>query len=397
MSMSVPGNSCRTNRCFTPITAGCTVRVYGECVFYSGSNLSGPGINTGDSFNTVVNDLVNYISTSFISYANNGLSVSSNTVQLGQSVGDVANPAILLSNREVPTGGFSLLFTGTGRVAIGTTSPNSTHKFTSVASGTDRAIHATAASGIAINGSSAINAIIGQSTGTGISVQGITVGAGIGVQGSSGVGGIGGKFTSVASGGTADPVSLELQRDATGVGVTNGVGQTIMFRLPFSNSAPSNESGRITNYFSNAASGAQSSNFGFYLMNSAISARKMLIANTGQITLDEYGNGNFTGTPAYTLQVDSSGNVIEGSVTPSVSNSVIPFISADFDPDGITVTDATLNGRTFELFLNDLNRFIYNEVGNQEWDYVVGGGFQILLPGFDANTIDYHLYLFPKT
>lgn len=75
---------------------------------------------------------------------------------------------------------------------------------------------------------------------------------------------------------------------------------------------------------------------------------------------------------------------------------IVPFISTDFDPDGITVTDATLNGRNYEVFLNDLNRFLYNEVGNQEWDYVVGGGFRILLPGFDANAIFPHLYIIFK-
>lgn len=77
-------------------------------------------------------------------------------------------------------------------------------------------------------------------------------------------------------------------------------------------------------------------------------------------------------------------------------SAIKPYVSVDFDPDGITVTDVSLNGKTFELYLNDLNRFLYNEVGNQEWDYVVGGGFEILVPGFDANTISYHIYLFVK-
>lgn len=86
--------------------------------------------------------------------------------------------------------------------------------------------------------------------------------------------------------------------------------------------------------------------------------------------------------------------ISSGSFT---ANSVIPFISADFEVDGVTIIDTNLNGRTYELFLNDLNRFIYNEIGNQEWDYITGGGFTILLPGFDANTNNYHLYLFPKT
>jgi hypothetical protein len=61
--MSVPGNSCRTNtRCWAPSTgAGCLMTLAGTCVYYSGSNLSGPGINTGDTFNVVINKLEQYI------------------------------------------------------------------------------------------------------------------------------------------------------------------------------------------------------------------------------------------------------------------------------------------------------------------------------------------------
>lgn len=77
--------------------------------------------------------------------------------------------------------------------------------------------------------------------------------------------------------------------------------------------------------------------------------------------------------------------------------SIIPITSDDFESDGVTVSRSDLSGVQFEIFLNDLNRFVYNEVGNQEWDYVVGGGFKILLPGFDATTSDYHLYVFPKS
>jgi len=75
---------------------------------------------------------------------------------------------------------------------------------------------------------------------------------------------------------------------------------------------------------------------------------------------------------------------------------VIPVVSGDFT-NATTYNNPALSGVQFEIFLNDLNRFIYNEVGNQEWNYVVGGGFQILIPGFDSTTVDYHLYVFPKS
>ncbi len=44
--------------------------------------------------------------------ANNGLSVSGNNAQIGQTIGAAGDPAQLLSNREVPLKGFSLDFLG---------------------------------------------------------------------------------------------------------------------------------------------------------------------------------------------------------------------------------------------------------------------------------------------
>lgn len=72
---------------------------------------------------------------------------------------------------------------------------------------------------------------------------------------------------------------------------------------------------------------------------------------------------------------------------------VVPVISADFDLDGVTYSSPALAGVEFELFWNDINRFIFNTT---EWDYVPTGGFEILIPGFDASTTDYHFYLFPR-
>jgi hypothetical protein len=48
--------------CCSPKTtsSGCSVRLPGECVYYSGSNIIAPGIVTGDNFNTVINKLSNF-------------------------------------------------------------------------------------------------------------------------------------------------------------------------------------------------------------------------------------------------------------------------------------------------------------------------------------------------
>lgn len=118
MSMSVPGNSCRPCNS-TSTTSGCQFRLPGQCVYYSGSSISGPGINPGDNFNTVVNKLVNNITPPFVLEAVNGLSVSNNKVVFGQNLNDVTNPAILLSSREIPNNGNFIYWTGIGKQSMG--------------------------------------------------------------------------------------------------------------------------------------------------------------------------------------------------------------------------------------------------------------------------------------
>jgi len=65
---------------------------------------------------------------------------------------------------------------------------------------------------------------------------------------------------------------------------------------------------------------------------------------------------------------------------------------ATFEPDGTTLLHGSLSN-SLSIFWNDINRYIYEEDG--EWQYVTGG-FQILLPGFDANTNNYHLEIVIK-
>jgi hypothetical protein len=248
--------------------------------------------------------------------ANNGLSNLVDSVQLGQTVAAVGNPAALHNSREIPLNGFGIGFSGTGSLGIGTATPSASWKLTVAPTGSTGGINvASGSSGVGVNASSTGNAIVGASTGgssTGVSGS-TSSGGGYGVQGSGGIGGIGGRFYTIAAGADASPVALELERQPTGGGVTNGAGFTIMFRNAFTNGVTGNESGRITNYFSNAVSGSQSSAFGFHLVNNSVSARKAFLASTGQWTWDGY--------PALTAQVDTttykpvaidgSGNVVK--------------------------------------------------------------------------------------
>jgi hypothetical protein len=232
--------------------------------------------------------------------ANNGLSKTVDSIQLGQSVGAVGDPAALHNDREIPLNGYRIGLSGTGSVGIGTSTPSASYKLTIVPTGSIGGINVTSgSSGTGVNASSTGNAIVGQSTGgSGTGVLGSTSTTGYGVRGVTGVGGIGGGFYTIAEGGDASPVVLELQRDPTGSGVTNGAGFTIMFRNGLTNGSTGNESGRITNYFSNAVLGTRTSAFGFHLMNNAVSARKALLAGDGQWTWDGY--------PALAQQTDTT-------------------------------------------------------------------------------------------
>lgn len=125
MSMSVPGNSCRPCRSI-PVTPGCTIRLPGECVYYSGAPISGPGINTGDIFNIVVNKLANNIPPPVSVEAVNGVSISSSKVVLGQDNNATGDPALLTSDREIPMAGRHLALTS-GTFSLGYSTPPITH------------------------------------------------------------------------------------------------------------------------------------------------------------------------------------------------------------------------------------------------------------------------------
>lgn len=83
-----------------------------------------------------------------------------------------------------------------------------------------------------------------------------------------------------------------------------------------------------------------------------------------------------------------------GSIAPIVSGTSgidwIRILSGDF----ANATDyelASLSGKVFRLQANWLgSRYLEPET---EWEYLLGGGFRILLSGFDATVNDYEIYL----
>lgn len=73
--------------------------------------------------------------------------------------------------------------------------------------------------------------------------------------------------------------------------------------------------------------------------------------------------------------------------------------SSDFEPDGVTYINTNLATHKFGLFWNDINRFIYSteeDASQEEFQYLPGGGFEIVIPGFDANAANYHFFILLK-
>lgn len=77
-----------------------------------------------------------------------------------------------------------------------------------------------------------------------------------------------------------------------------------------------------------------------------------------------------------------------GGGSESVS-AVYPLTSADF----VNATDCpitSLAGENIAVYWNEGNRFLLKDAG--EWTDLPGGGFRVLLAGFDSTTADYHFF-----
>lgn len=124
--------------------------------------------------------------------------------------------------------------------------------------------------------------------------------------------GLPGNFVSNPSSTNTYSTGLMVTRTSTGT-PANGIGGTIEFWLE-NNIGGIDEATQLVSTYTDAAGGSRKARFEIWNVHNTVLARKFAIASTGAITADGYGTGAITGTPAYTLQVDASGNIIEGSV-----------------------------------------------------------------------------------
>jgi hypothetical protein len=105
---------------------------------------------------------------------------------------------------------------------------------------------------------------------------------------------------------------------------------------------------RVAGVWTDATHATRSAALVFQTVNNAGAlTERMRIGANGSVQLNSYGSGTYTGTPAYTLQVDSSGNIIEGSAVSGLTTGTTTIASGTdtrvlFNDGGVLGEDAGL-------------------------------------------------------
>lgn len=79
-----------------------------------------------------------------------------------------------------------------------------------------------------------------------------------------------------------------------------------------------------------------------------------------------------------------------GGGTGGSGSSMVRITSANF----ANATDCpltALNGSNLAIFFNENQKYIEQDLG--EWSPLVGGGFKVLIPGFNSANDNYHFYV----
>lgn len=172
------------------------------------------------------------------------------------------------------------------------------------------------------------------------------------------------------SDGSSEIPILRLYRGTTGT-PTNGIGGSIQFQFKDSINSISN-SGRFGYINMDITNTAQSSKFFLDVYNAGTRQTVFELLNTGQSRFNKYGEGTFTGTPAYSLAVDSSGNVIETALGGGGGGSYT-FNNGLTEAGGIaklggtllnnTIINTDVNSLTIESANTGITPLIVNSVG----------------------------------
>jgi hypothetical protein len=196
----------------------------------------------------------------------------------------------------------------------------------------------TAGNSFMASNNTGISSFRGLNTAAGAGLEGSNTATGPGVVGSA-VSGVGGTFSSSSSYGvtaqsnssiallTSGTLAAQLGAfnttilnnsvpiitilRSTGVNVPlDNVGGSIDYRV-YTDTVLDRLSHNLISRWTTAADATRTSQFEIWGVNSAVAQQHLTVKGIGQLQLNEYGSGTFSGTTAYILGVDSSGNVIE--------------------------------------------------------------------------------------
>lgn len=280
----------------------------------------------------------------------NGLTKNGSDVELGGT---------LTKDTELNNATFDLRVNGTRATAL--------LKVTQ--SGSGRAVEATATTAAAVRG---LN-----SNGTG--VEGVVVGIGTGVVGSS-TAGAGGSFSGIRgvdansstqpalvgtstegtpivavkapANGNAVSALIDITRGTTGT-AADGIGASIEINVE-TTGENLRKTHSIRSIWTEAADATRKCLFEVYTFGLEYVGRLFAFKGTGQLILDRYGSGAFTGIPTKNLAVTSTGDVIEVDGTPGGDDIPLTGTTSGNPVTGDIEIDSLTNGER-SIYSGDLS------------------------------------------
>lgn len=146
---------------------------------------------------------------------------------------------------------------------------------------------------------------------------------------------------------------LRLVKQASGA--VNGIGAGLEYYVADDN-GPAYFTNSISSIWTNVTHASRTSQLEIRGVNNAISARLLALTGPGQLILDKYGLGTFTGTSAFYLAVTATGEVIEVSgpgsgltlETNGVANGSQVLLN-QIEGSYMSITDDGVGGVTFDV------------------------------------------------
>jgi hypothetical protein len=242
--------------------------------------------------------------------ANNGtsLDVGGTIVQLGQDVGAVGNPAILLNDREIPMGGFSFQLGGNADKRFFVDPTAGLYQFGDINAALNNMF-------LQINDTlftcqlGDINQVNNKTLFKILDAAGKSTifGSVVGLEASS----PNLPLWGINENTSTNTVQQGLALNRAGANGAIGMGIQILTNMNDASGILENSSS-IDTIWTDPTSLTLTSNLEFKLRNTAIPlATKFSLYGTGDVRLNDYGTGAFSAVPAFMLGVDASGFIIE--------------------------------------------------------------------------------------